>query len=435
MKNYLLIFRLFLLVLMLSMLFYCSKDSTKEVTPPAVKVSLPIVTTSAAATVTATGATLGGNVTSDGNATVIERGVVYATTQNPTTSNTKLVIGTGTGSFTINATGLSAGTTYYVRAYATNNQGTAYGSQETFSTTLTLSLATITTTAASTITSTGATLGGNVTSDGNATVSECGVVYATTQTPTTANSKVSIGTGTGVFTNAIAGLTSGTVYYARAYAINSQGTAYGNQVTFTTTSGGGTVTDIDGNVYKTITIGTQVWMAENLKTTKYKDGTSIPLVTSNSAWESLTTPGYCWYNNDASTYKSSYGALYNWYTVNTGKLCPTDWHVPTEADWNSLTSYLGGYAAGGKLKEMGTAHWISPNTGATNSSGFTAMPGGFRGHFNAEFVSIGSYGRWWISTAYDASNAWNRMLGFNDTTIYIFDYDKQGGFSVRCVKD
>jgi len=139
----------------------------------------------------------------------------------------------------------------------------------------------------------------------------------------------------------------------------------------------GIMTDVDGNNYKTIKIGNQEWMAENLKTTKYKDGTSIPLFTAATPMANFTSPGYCWYNSDSATYRNSYGALYNWYAVNTGKLAPTGWHVPTEAEWNTLIAYLGGESvAGGKLKEAGTSHWSSPNTGATNEVGFSALPGG-----------------------------------------------------------
>jgi hypothetical protein len=194
--------------------------------------SLPTVTTSPATTITGTSAVLGGNVTSDGNAPVTEKGVVYATTQTPTTANTKVVNGTGPGNFVSNVTGLTSGTTYYVRAYAINSQGTAYGTQESFVAILT-NPATVTTTPPINITASGATLGGNITSDGNAAVTERGVCYGTSPNPTTSNTKVNNGAGIGSFTTIITGLTNGSVYYVRAYAINSQGTSYGSQEKFT----------------------------------------------------------------------------------------------------------------------------------------------------------------------------------------------------------
>jgi len=153
-----------------------------------------------------------------------------------------------------------------------------------------------------------------------------------------------------------------------------------------------TLKDIEGNVYPTVNIGTQVWMAENLKTTKYNDGMAMPLVSDNNAWEALKTPGYCWYNNDAAANKNRFGALYNWYTVNTKKLCPAGWHVPNDKEWTTLRTYLGGEEiAGGKLKETGTTHWTSPNTDATNQTEFTALPGGGR-RSNGEFFGLGTQG-------------------------------------------
>jgi len=201
-----------------------------------------------------------------------------------------------------------------------------------------------------------------------------------------------------------------------------------------------TITDIDGNIYNTVAIGTQIWMKENLKTTKYNDNTAIPLVTDNTAWEALATPGYCWYNNDEASYKDTYGALYNWYTVSTGKLCPTGWHVPTDAEWTTLTTYLGGESiAGGKLKETGTTHWLSPNTGATNESGFTALPGGYRGNPYGEFVEVGIYGVWWSATEGDLTGAWQRGLHYSfanvNRAIGLGGYGKIYGCSVRCLRD
>ncbi len=200
-----------------------------------------------------------------------------------------------------------------------------------------------------------------------------------------------------------------------------------------------TVNDIDGNTYATVTIGTQVWMAENLKVTKYNDGIAIPLVTDNSAWSTLSTPGYCWYNNDQTTYGNTYGALYNWYTVNTSKLCPIGWHMPTDAEWTTLTTYLGGESvSGGKLKEIGTTHWTSPNTYATNETGFTALPGGYRYIKITGFMENGKTGIWWSATEDDMSWALSRHMSSNASyasKVYKVYNTKQSGFSVRCLKD
>jgi len=197
----------------------------------------------------------------------------------------------------------------------------------------------------------------------------------------------------------------------------------------------GIVKDFDRNLYTTIKIGDQVWMGENLKTTYYNDGEEIPFVTGTTTWSNLTTHGYCWYNNDAATYKATYGALYNWYTVNTGKLCPTGWHVPSDAEWTTLTDYLGGTSvAGGKLKEGGAAHWTSPNTGATNEYGFTALPGGLR-NGSGTFVYIGSYGFWWSATETPATNAWNRAVSYTSSNVDVNIHAQKTGLSVRCLKD
>ena len=197
----------------------------------------------------------------------------------------------------------------------------------------------------------------------------------------------------------------------------------------------GTVTDNEGNVYKTIVIGTQVWMAENLKATKYNDNTPIPEVTDNTAWSKLKTPGYCWYNNDSTTYRADHGAMYNGFTVNAGKICPTGWHIPSYDEWNTLVTYIGGNDIGQKLKEVGTTHWVA-NTEATNGYGFTAIPGGWRlgyGNFN----HIGNAVEWWTSTEFDVNKIWefgiSAEAGIN--AIIPWKRDKVEGYSIRCIKD
>jgi uncharacterized protein (TIGR02145 family) len=184
-----------------------------------------------------------------------------------------------------------------------------------------------------------------------------------------------------------------------------------------------------------VTIGTQIWMKENLKTTKYNDETNISNITDNTAWSNLTSPAYCYYDNDAATQKNIYGALYNWYAVNTGKLCPTGWHVPSDVEWTTLTTYLGGESvAGGKLKETGTILWVSPNTGATNESGFTALPGGCRNDLGGCTYN-GQYGYWWSSSEYDSFKGKWRLMGYDHADIIPHNNTKNYGFSIRCLRD
>ena len=197
--------------------------------------------------------------------------------------------------------------------------------------------------------------------------------------------------------------------------------------------------DGDNNNYPVVTIGSQVWMEENLKTTKYNDNTTIPLVIDQYAWAQLLVPAYCWWNNDEATNKDVYGALYNWYVVNSGKLCPMGWHVPLDAEWTTLTTYLGGN--GGKLKETGTIHWEGNNTGATNESGFTALPGGFREPYNltpansgAHFDNLGFGGYFWSSTENITDYVWACNLKIDKDSVFRNYYFNRYGFSVRCLQ-
>jgi uncharacterized protein (TIGR02145 family) len=195
------------------------------------------------------------------------------------------------------------------------------------------------------------------------------------------------------------------------------------------------VTDAEGNVYKTVKIGKQVWMASNLRATKFWDSTDIPLVTDNTAWRSLTTPGYCLYENDQTKFGVVYGALYNWHAVNAGKLCPKGWHVPGDAEWKTLSDLLGGgEGAGNKLKEAGSRHWNAPNAGATNETGWTALPAGRR-NAGGEFSGIGELSYFWSATASGDAKAFYRGIGNADPTIDRYAYNSESGFAVRCVQD
>jgi uncharacterized protein (TIGR02145 family) len=312
---------------------------------------------------------------------------------------------------------------------------------------------TISTTPASSITETTATSGGSITANGGATVIARGVCWSTSQNPTIDDSKTTDGTGTGSFTSSITGLAAGTTYYVRAYATNSAGTSYGNQVRFNTESEnpyaiayGSLTDDRDGNVYKTVIIGNQEWMAENLK--------YLPSVI-NARTESDTTAYYYVYGYSgtnvayakAEANYTTYGVLYNWTAAMDGEasstsnpsgiqgVCPTGWHLPSDAEWTELTDYLGGTRiAGGKLKETGTSRWYSPNTGATNKTGFTALPGGRRG-FSGFFSDETRHGYWWSAADETATDAWSLYMSTYNDNASRSSSGKGEGFSVRCVKD
>jgi uncharacterized protein (TIGR02145 family) len=346
---------------------------------------------------------------------------------------------TATGSASpVTVTGLTNGTTYTFTVTAINANGNSLPSSASNSVTLptpstvpgppTIGTATAGN-AQATVTFTAPTSNGGSAITGYTVTSSPGGIIATgSASPIT-----------------VTGLTNGTAYTFTVTATNANGTSLASSSSNSVTPLTTLVNDIDGNSYNTVTIGTQVWMRENLKTTKYNDGTAIPNITDNTAWGALITGAYSDYSNTPSN-STTYGRLYNWYAVdnnaatkvasNGGKnVCPTGWHVPSDAEWTILTTYLGGESvAGGKLKETGISHWISPNTGATNETGFTALPGGKRS-FSGAFRDIGSYGLWWSSTEYSLTNSWYRLMSYDYADVYRGVDSEQSGFSVRCVRD
>jgi len=398
-------------------------------------VSIPNVLTTAINSLLANTANSGGTVISSGGAAVTSRGVCWSTSSNPTILlSTKTIDSSGTGSFTSSLTGLISNTTYYLRAYATNSAGTAYGTQIVFSTPQ-LTLPILTSSIVSNIQFTIASGGGNITSNGGATITGRGVCWSTSPNPTIALSTKTVnGTGEGTFTSSISGLTQNTTYYLRAYATNSFGTGYGSQITFSTLAN-----------LSNVTIGSQVWTNKNLDVARYRNGDIIPQVTDPTQWTNLTTGAWCWYNNDSATNAATYGRLYNWYAVNDSRgLAPNGWHIPTDAEWNKLVKYLDpgadttcsgcaqSAAVGGALKT--TTGWFAPNTGATNSTGFSGLPGGYRfegGLFN----NIDFYGYWWSATEPFTTNAWTRFVYYSFGGVNRNSFAKSFGISVRCVKD
>lgn len=284
---------------------------------------------------------------------------------------------------------------------------------------------------------TSATCGGSISNDGGLTITARGICWSTGQTPTISDNKTIDGTGAGNFTSTATGLIPATSYYLRAYATNSAGIGYGSAMSFTTQQA---VTDIDGNFYQMITIGTQVWMGENLKVTHYLNGDPIPNVTGDLDWSILNTGALCNYGNIPEN-SMTYGALYNWYAVNDSRgIAPAGWHIPTDAEWDILTTFLGGSSvAGGLIKSTGTieagdGYWFTPNTGATNANSFSAYPAGTRDAWGP-FINLGYEGHWWSATSVMNISVWTRGVNYNNTILTRYPDDLTYGFSVRCVKD
>jgi uncharacterized protein (TIGR02145 family) len=382
----------------------------------------------------------GGTIYADWSETVTERGICWSTSPDPKISDNKITSDAGLGKYSCTINGLAPSTTYFVKAYAINSNGISYGFEEAFKTLdIIPGLAQLLTTQVTNISTTSVTSGGTITSDGGNPVNARGVCWSTSQNPSLSGDHTDDGNGIGVFTSQVTGLTPYSTYYIKAYASNSAGTAYGNEITFFTSPD--IVTDIDGNTYHPIEIGTQIWLKENLNVTRYSDGDQIQNVTDHALWFNLATGAYANYNNDENS-AMIYGRLYNFFAAaGSKKICPDGWHVPSESDWNTLIIYLGGEAiAGGKMKATGTIEngdglWLSPNSFASNASGFTGLPGGYR-IITYDFASVGSLGNFWSSTEHRDSNYGKQVNLFYNNSMADLSYNtKQTGLSIRCIKD
>ena len=437
------------------------------------------VNTSPVNDITATTVVCGGTVNSAGNAEVTMRGVCWNTLPAPTLNGSHTVDGTGAGVFTSNITGLTPGTTYYVRAYATNSVGTVYGDDIIFTTVDTTP--TVTTKAISFLTDTSAFSGGNITFDGGAAVTVCGICWDTLPNPTVSGIHTTDSASMGIFTSSMMNLTPATTYYVRAYATNSVGTTYGQEISFRTYSscpGAATVTDHEGNVYNTVQIGNQCWTRENMRCmTSPSTGTMI--LEFPAGYYSYTGKKAYYVNGDSAN-TATYGLLYNWAaaidTFNTAYgetstiswdglsvtfsghrrgICPAGWHVPSNAEWTQLTTYVynNGYQCSGCSGSNNVAMvnciakalasqtgWVnSSNTFAVgndpstnNATGFSALPAGF---YSGNYT-FGTNTHFWSATQRDLARSCIRFLSRNDdyvssTTAALKFY----GYSVRCVRD
>ena len=406
--------------------------------------------------ITTSTVTCDGYVTSVGNVSVTARGVCWDTLPNPTVSNNHTTNGAGTGYFTSSITGLSPGMTYYVRAYATNIAGTSYSAEESFTTEDTTP--TVTTLPISYISDISAVSGGIVTADGGATVTARGVCWSYLQNPTINDSHTEDGTGMGEFISNITGLLSGTTFYVRAYATNSEGTAYGEERAFIPYNCEDlTPMDYDNNSYATVRIGSQCWLKENLRTTHYADGTEIPAGTT-----SAYSVGYRYAPNNNEDSVATYGYLYNWAAVMHGAaaswanpsgvqgICPEDWHVPSDAEWTQLTNYVSSqsqyvcgsnstYIAKALASTMGWdsntyACTVGNDPSANNATGFSAMPAGCYETFNS-YHNFGSNASFWTTTENGSTGAYYRDICSGFFTVDRFNDSKNIAYSVRCVHD
>ncbi len=336
---------------------------------------------------------------------------------------------------------LATGTQCFWRVMVTISNGSSPWSDVwSFTTFNNNQLATLTTTEVTNITQNSAQSGGNISSDGGSIVTIRGVCWHTSPNPTISDAHTIDGNGTGNFMSNITGLAANTPYYVRAYATNTSGTAYGNQLSFTSTGGssgqpcpGVTTVFYEGKTYNTVQIGTQCWFKENLNV-----GARIETYQLQNDTNGIIEK-YCY--NNLETNCNNYGGLYSWDEMMKGSttqgvqgICPLGWHIPTDVEWTTLTTYLGGeYVAGGKMKESGTIHWSSPNFGATNSSGFTALPGGMVNYGNSNDFT--NYGNFWSSCQTDANNATYHQLRFNNEVLSWYVWLKSWSYSVRCLKD
>jgi uncharacterized protein (TIGR02145 family) len=334
--------------------------------------------------------------------------------------------------------------TYKIRARAGNNRSDEIGTLQGIEVPISISFATLTTFPIGNLTSTSATCGGSISATGGSSVTQRGVCWSTSQNPTTASSSTNDGNGTGSFTSNLSGLIANTAYYVRAYAITGAGTAYGNQQSFTiTTNGNGIVNSpgagvtYNGYTYSSVVLGNgQEWMAENLRTTNYRNGDPIPTGLDDATWSTTTAGAYAIYSNDNAN-DVIYGKLYNWYAVADSRdVCPIGWHLPTDGEWTTLTDYLGGEAvAGGKMKTTGTQYWFNPNQDATNESGFSGLPGGARSASSGNSYDVGNAGYWWSSTESSTTGAWFRFVMYIHDNVNRTGSSRRHGFSVRCLRD
>lgn len=406
-------FKLLSILIILSVLIFgCEKQDDESSAPSINTLSLTDVTISSAYS--------GGTNIKDNGASITEKGICWGKDENPTINNDKIAIGGGTDDFTAQLTNLTENTTYYVRAYAVNRMGVSYGAVVTFNT---RAYPVLLTPVSENVSLTSFDIKATATSvDGS--ITEQGICWSKQPMPDVNDNKITSEPGAGI-TAKVSDVASGDIYYVRTYVINDVGTFYSNEIVVTTQA-----IDYDGNIYNTVKIGNQLWMVENLKVTHYRNGDYLEYVGTGEDWSNSPEGVFCDYK-DYAPFANVYGRLYNRKAItDVRNICPEGWRLPKQEDWTELFNYLGGaHVAGGKLKEVGTSHWASPNTGATNSVGFTALPGGYRN--SAGFFDLGkSFSVWSDPSSQVAQVMFYDGIHMGGTSNDV----NHVGFSIRCIK-
>lgn len=439
-------FKLIILTTLCILLVHCKESNPID--------KLPVISSQLTMNnVTATTAEYGATITNDNGQTVSSRGICWSTKIDPTVKDSVKTSGQGIGIFTATIVSLKPATTYYIRAFAINAAGTKYGGTLSFTT---QKLTNVTTCKVNNFTTTSAFSGGTIV-DNSISITAKGICWSTSQNPTIdLATKTNDGTGNSDFTSNIVNLNPSTTYYVRAYIVTKDGVAYGSQETFSTLAEipkTGTLSDVDGNTYHYITIGTQRWMVENLRTTKYRNGVLIgttPTLDTNILNE--ITPKYQWANNGDESSIATYGRLYTWYAVNDSRgLAPNGWHITTNTDWTTLLNYLmaNGYNYDKTTSDNKVAQSLASNSGwmtssiigspgydmsKNNSTGLSMYP--TAGRFNNGFYSNGFQFAAWTQTEYDSSNALYIQFNNNGTSLLMqLPSNKCFGCAVRCVMD
>ena len=403
--------------------------------------------------------TIEGEIYETGVSGILQHGFTWSDSPNVSLeSGEKNELGAaGPGEYSSTIQNLSPSTTYYIRAYASDAHQTKYGAEINFITTGP-TVPEVQTWSAFNVGAYKAESGGDISSNGGEEVTARGICWSTDRLPDLTDNFTSDGTGSGGFESLMSPLKPYTLYHMRAYATNSIGTAYGVEMAFITLWDNAMLEDFDGNAYETVQIGDQVWMAENLRSEHYSDGSSLVLVEQDNEWMDLEpdVKAFSIYENSPDMF-DTYGNLYSWAAAMNGEassdevpsgiqgVCPDGWHLPSEEEWKELEYHLGmskliavdigwrGYEEGGMLKQTGTDLWEEPNEMATNETGFTALPGGFR-DADGLFRANGTFTAFWSASA-NEEGAWLRGLHAGRGEMLHKPYEVKYGFSVRCVKD